>query len=148
MNNINTSEITAMNVRYRNRNFIMWITETLNRILNLGISQYEIIYCHFLHKQTSSSQHMIFPQQSICKRTLKQIFVLVQPNALSVLSLQPTNVPHPHPAEIVKTYVCNNHHNITFLFLSQSSEWFHYTKIYKRHILFLPYMFYPICFQH
>jgi hypothetical protein len=61
---------------------------------------------------------MIFPEQSICKRTLKQIFVLVEPNTLSVSSLKPTNVPHPHPAEIVKTYFCNNHHNITFLFVT------------------------------
>jgi len=92
----------------------------------------------FTSKIHLPSQHMIFPEQSICKQTLQQIFVLVEPNALSVSSWKPTNVPHLHPAEIIKTYFCNNHHNITFLFLSQSSQWFHYMKTYKRHILFLP----------
>jgi len=139
-----------MNARFRNRNFIMWITETLKRIHYLQLVSMKLhTIISFTCKIHLPSHHMIFPEQWICKRTLKQIFVLVEPNALSVSTLnQPTYQLHPHPAEIVRTYFCNSHHNITFLFLSQSSQWFHYMKIYKRHILFLPSMFYPICFQH
>jgi len=76
----------------------------------------------FTSKINLPSQYKIFPEQSICIRTLKQIIVLVEPNELSVSSLKPTNVPYPHPAEIVKIYFCNNYHNISILVLSQSSS--------------------------